>query len=320
VAALRSDLWVLGLCVLYAAAMAPVVPELLSPDNLLNLAAAVPPLLAVTLGQTIVLLTGGIDLSATATVALTSVAGAAIATGQVPGIPAGFAGTLAAVPAMFALGATIGGVNGLAVTRLGMPPFMVTLAVMMFGGGLAVWATGSRSIHGLPESFLEPGRGVLFGILPHALWLVGCVALVVHVFLTRTPYGRWLYAAGWNARTARVSGVPVARVLILAYVLSGLCAALGSLLYTGRLETGSPILGQRIFLDVIGAAVIGGTSLFGGRGSVLGTTLGALFITLVDNSLGLLGVSSFLVLVAKGGIILGAALLDAWRTRGGGRR
>jgi ribose/xylose/arabinose/galactoside ABC-type transport system permease subunit len=135
------------------------------------------------------------------------------------------------------------------------------------------------------------------------------------VLLTRTVLGRWLFAVGGNARTALVSGVPVERVVLFAYVACAVCAAVASILYTARLETGSPVLGQRILLDVIGAVVIGGTSLFGGRGSVLGTVYGALFITLLDNGLNLMGLSSFSVLMVKGTVILAAALVDAIRER-----
>jgi ribose transport system permease protein len=124
-----------------------------------------------------------------------------------------------------------------------------------------------------------------------------------------------MFAVGGNVRTARVSGVPVERTVLLAYVACGACAAAASILYTARLETGSPVLGQRILLDVIGAVVIGGTSLFGGRGSVVGTIYGAVFITLLDNGLNLMGLSSFTVLIVKGAVILAAALADATRER-----
>jgi ribose/xylose/arabinose/galactoside ABC-type transport system permease subunit len=151
--------------------------------------------------------------------------------------------------------------------------------------------------------------------VPAALLVVGPLALGAHLLLTRTVLGRWLYAVGGNPRTARVSGVPVERVVLLAYVACAACAAVASILYTARLETGSPVLGQRILLDVIGAVVIGGTSLFGGRGTILGTFYGALFITLLDNGLNLMGLSSFTVLMVKGAVILAAALVDAIRER-----
>jgi ribose/xylose/arabinose/galactoside ABC-type transport system permease subunit len=313
----RRALFVLGdwgvalLSVAYLAALAPVVPGFLSAANLANVLSNVLPLLAVALGQTLVLLTGGIDLSVTAVVALASVAGAKVMAGSGGAFPGNAA---LGIAAMIAVGLAVGLVNGVAVARLRMPPFLATLAVMTFASGFAIWWTRSQGISGLPASFRALG-GAAPGGLPVSLLVVAPLAVLAHLGLSRTVFGRWLYAVGGNARAARVSGVPVERVLVLAYAACGLCAAVGAVLYSARLETGSPVLGQRIFLDVIGGAVIGGTSLFGGRGSVRGTSLGVLFITLVDNSLNLMGLSSFTILMVKGGVILAAAVLDALRER-----
>jgi ribose/xylose/arabinose/galactoside ABC-type transport system permease subunit len=303
------------LSVLYLLALAPFVPGFLSAGNLGNVLSNFLPLLAVSLGQTLVLVTGGIDLSVTATIALASVAGAKVMTesgGVLPGSAA------AGIAAMLAVGLAVGLANGLAVARLRMPPFLATLAVMTFSSGLAIWWTRSQGIAGLPASFRALG-GTVFGSIPSSLLVVAPLAIAAHVLLGRTVLGRRLYAVGGNARAARVSGVPVERVLVLAYVACGLCASVAAILYSARLETGSPVLGQRIFLDVIGGAVIGGTSLFGGRGTVRGTAFGVLFITLVDNSLNLAGLSSFTILMVKGGVILAAAVLDALRERLFGR-
>jgi ribose/xylose/arabinose/galactoside ABC-type transport system permease subunit len=299
----------------YLAVLAPVVPGFASGRNLGNVFSNFFPLLAVSLGQTVVLLTGGIDLSVTAVIALASVAGAHVMTadgGVLPG------NTAAGVAAMLAVGLAVGSANGLAVARLRMPPFLATLATMTFASGLAIWSTGSRGTSGLPAGFRAIG-GNAAGSLPVSLLLVVPLALLAHLVLQRTVPGRWLYAVGGNAAAARVSGVPVERVLVLAYAVCGLCAAVASVLFTARVETGSPVLGQRIFLDVIGGAVIGGTSLFGGRGTVLGTAFGVLFISLVDNSLYLLGLSSFTILMVKGAVILAAAVLDALREKVLGR-
>jgi ribose/xylose/arabinose/galactoside ABC-type transport system permease subunit len=315
--ALLADHWVALLCVVLVAALGPVVPGFSSTANLRNVFSSLLPLLAVAVGQTLVLITGGIDLSVTAVVALASVLGARVMTGD-GGL---LAGHLMAVPValsvMLAAGLAVGTVNGLSVSRLRMPPFLATLSVMIFAGGFAIWLTRSSNITGLPEGFRLLGAASLGELVPvpAALLVVGPLALGAHLLLTRTVLGRWLFAVGGNARTARVSGVPVEQVVLFAYVACGACAAVASILYTARLETGSPVLGQRILLDVIGAVVIGGTSLFGGRGSILGTVYGALFITLLDNGLNLMGLSSFTVLVVKGTVILVAALVDATRER-----
>jgi ribose/xylose/arabinose/galactoside ABC-type transport system permease subunit len=306
-----GDWGVALLSVAYLLALAPFVPGFLSVPNLGNVVSNFLPLLVVSLGQTLVLVTGGIDLSVTAVVALASVAGAKVMTesgGLLPGNVAG------GVAAMLAIGLAVGLVNGVAVARLRMPPFLATLAVMTFASGVAIWWTRSQGISGLPGGFRALGGTVLGGV-PVSLVVAAPLAALAHLLLGRTVFGRWLYAVGGNARAARVCGVPVERVVVLAYVACGFCAAVAAVLYSARLETGSPVLGQRIFLDVIGGAVIGGTSLFGGRGSVRGTAFGVLFITLVDNSLNMMGLSSFTILMVKGGVILAAAVLDALRER-----
>jgi ribose/xylose/arabinose/galactoside ABC-type transport system permease subunit len=153
--------------------------------------------------------------------------------------------------------------------------------------------------------------------VPVPLLIVGGLAAVIHVVLTRTLGGRWLYATGLNARAARISGVPVGRVVVCTYVASGALAAVASILYTARLETGSPTLGREILLDVIGATVIGGTSLFGGRGKVLWTTMGVLLFTLISNTLNLIGLGDDRAMIVKGCAILLAAALDWVRHRAG---
>jgi ribose/xylose/arabinose/galactoside ABC-type transport system permease subunit len=311
-----SEHLVLWLCIGYAAAVAPFAPGFLSTGNLASILLTLIPLFVVALGQTVVLIAGGIDLSVTSTIALASVIGA-----MTMNAPHGwFAGhvlaTPAAVLAMMLVGVVVGALNGLAVARLRMPAFIVTLTTMMFFSGFAIWLTQSRNIGGLPSSFTRLGGNVWL-----ALGVAAATGAVVHVGLSRSLLGRWLYAMGHNARTAHVSGVPVSGVTVGAYVIGGLCAAVAAVLYTGQAEAGSPVMGQRILLDVIGATVIGGASLFGGKGKVLWTLWGVLFFKLIDNSLNLLNLSIFAITMVKGSVILGAAVLDAARQRliAGGR-
>jgi ribose/xylose/arabinose/galactoside ABC-type transport system permease subunit len=218
------------------------------------------------------------------------------------------------VAVMLLVGAAVGFANGAAVVVLRMPPFIVTLTSLMFFSGLAVWATRAETIGGLPELFNALGGQGKYG-----LWIPvvfgGTVCMALHAWLSRSLMGSWLYAVGHNVRAAEISGVPVAGVTILAYVASGLLGGAGAALYTAQAETGSAVLGQRLLLDVIGAAVIGGTSLFGGRGRVLWTLYGVLFIKLIDNTLNLIGVSYFTIMMVKGGVILLAAFLDGLRRR-----
>jgi ribose/xylose/arabinose/galactoside ABC-type transport system permease subunit len=305
---LLSEYLVLFLSAAYFAAMWPFTPGLAAPANLANIAAAMLPLLIVALGQTFVLIARGIDLSVTSTIALSSITGGLVMNadtgwlrGHVLVVPAGLA-------AMLAVGALLGLANGAAIARLRMPPFIVTLTTMMFVSGLAIWVTKSKNILGLPAAFNAIGAQAL-----PAFAVTLAVAVVAHLVLSCTLVGRWLYAVGHNERAAHISGVPVAQVTLGAYIVCGLCAALASVLYTGRLETGSPIMGQRILLDVIGATVIGGTSLYGGKGKVVWTVFGVLFLTLIDNTLNLQNLSHFTIMMVKGAVILLAAVLDAAR-------
>jgi ribose transport system permease protein len=216
---------------------------------------------------------------------------------------------------MLVLGTGLGLAQGFAVARLRLPAFIVTLAGMTGFGGFAVWLTASKAINQLPPVFTAlGGRPVLAGAIAAA------AGVSVHLMLSRSLFGRWLHAVGHNPRAAGISGVPVPGVIIAAFACSGLLAALAAVLLTGQAETASPVLGQRLLLDIIGAAVIGGTSLFGGRGKVLWTLSGVLFLKLIDNSLNLLNLSLFTITMVKGAVILLAAGLDTFRTRLAGSR
>ena len=305
-----SDYLVLWLSVVGFAALAPFTPGLASWGNLQTILAYALPLLVVSIGLTLVLIIGGIDLSVTAIIALASVMGGKIMSGD----EGWLAGHALAVPAgllaMLLVGAVIGALNGLAVTACHIPAFIATLTTMMFISGLAIWITLSRKIGGLPPGFV---------VLGQKLWLTaaiaGLAAWVAHLALSRTLYGKWLYAIGHNARAALVSGVPVAGVTFGTYIVSGIFAGLSSILFTAGLETGNPEMARDNLLDVVGAVVIGGTSLYGGKGRVAGTVFGVLFLALVDNSLNLLGLTFYTITMVKGGVILAAALTDALRNK-----
>ena len=309
-----SEYFVLFLSMIYFGAVCPFRPELASWGSLRNIFSNMLPLLVVAIGETFVLITAGIDLSVTSIIALSSILGAMVmsADGDLLGrsplaVPVG-------IVAMLLTGVAVGFINGTAITRFRMPPFMVTLTTMMFFSGLSIWLTQSEKISGLPASFIALGEGGIW-IVPYAFMITAVIGTAAHFILRGTVVGRWIHAIGHNVRAAAVSGVPVARTVTLAYIVSGFCAAVASILYTARLETGDPVLGQAILLDVIGATVIGGTSLFGGKGKVVWTVFGVLFITLIGNSLDLLGLSHFVIMIIKGAVILFAALLDALRNR-----
>lgn len=307
---IESEYLILVLCIFYFAALAPFTPGFTSAENLRNIATAMLPLLVVATGQTLVLITAGIDLSVTSTIAMSSVVGAMVMTRDGGWLAQSSMAMPAALLVMLAVGMAIGALNGAIISKFRMPPFIVTLTTMMFFSGFAIWMTKSKAIYNLPQSFLVLGKNH-FAAAAIALAVAG----IAHLLLNRMLLGRWLYAIGHNPNTALVSGVPVSRVIFMTYVLCGICAAVGAILISGRLETGSPVHWRNNLLDIIGATVIGGTSLYGGKGKVLWTLFGVLFLTLIDNSLNLLSLSHFTIMMVKGGVILLAALLDTLRVR-----
>ncbi len=315
---LLSEYFTLILSALYFVLMLPFCPALGTLTVLKNIMSDMIPLLVVAMGQTFILILGEIDLSVTSIIAMASVLGASTMSNE-GGYLANNSLALPVGLLVFVLfGLLLGAFNGMSVSWLGMPSFLVTLTTRMFVSGIAIWYTTfhthTTSISGLPQNFLIIGQGEWNGI-PYSFLPVVLLAVIAHSVLTKTIFGRWIFAIGINRQTARVSGVPVQRVMIAAFMISGLSAALTSILYTARLQTGTPILGERILLDIIGAAVIGGTSLFGGKGKIAWTVSGVLFLVLVDTTLRLIGSSLFTIFMIKGAVILLASVLDAVRNR-----
>ena len=307
---LRSEYLVLWLCVIYFVALAPFTVGFASWSNLQTILAYALPMLVVASGLTLVLIIGGIDLSVTSIIALASVIGGKIMSAQ-NGWLAGHAFAIpVGVIAMLLVGGVVGAANGVAVTVCRIPAFIATLTTMMFISGLAIWLTLSQKIGGLPTGFVMLGQ---------KLWIVvalaGAATGLAHFALAKTLYGKWLYAIGHNARAAFVSGVPASRVTFFTYVVSGLFAGAAAILFTAGLETGNPEMARDNLLDIVGAVVIGGTSLYGGKGRVMGTVFGVLFLALVDNSLNLVGLNFYTITMVKGGVILAAAMTDALRNK-----
>jgi ribose/xylose/arabinose/galactoside ABC-type transport system permease subunit len=305
---------ILVLCGAAFLIFAVTIPGFASGANVTGILIASLPLLLLATGQTFVLISAGIDLSATSIVGLASVAGGLVIYGDGGLLSGAELAPVAALAAMLATGALVGLVNGVCVGWLGMPAFMVPLTTGMFAAGLAVLlvrlAANMETLFNLPRSFIA------LGAVPAAAGAIAIGgAIAAEMILERTRYGRMLRAVGYNPRTARVSGVAVSRVTSNAYVISGVCAALAAVLLTGSLETASPTHGRQLLLDVIGATVIGGTSLAGGRGSVWGTAVGVLFLAVLGNGLTLLNLSDFVITIFKGLLILVAAIADVARGR-----
>lgn len=291
--------------------------SLFSLGALHDIVLAMLPLAILVLGQMLVLLIGQIDLSMTAVMAVGSIVSASVMTRFSPGVGE-MSLTALGVFGSLVIGGAIGLFNGVCCAIFRVPSFIGTLAVMIAGSGGAVWYASSvsdtTSIGGLPRAFRLIGYGTEAGI-PIALIVSFAALAMVHWMLSRTVAGRWVYALGHSAEVARISGVPVRRLTIAVFVASGVCAGVAAVIYTSRIETGLPTLGQNMLLDIVGAAVIGGISLFGGRGSVWMVIAGVAFLCILDKSLQLLGLPLFVVLAAKGVAILAAAVVDAARRR-----
>jgi ribose transport system permease protein len=252
-------------------------------------------------GMTFVILTGGIDLSVGSVVALS---GILCADALVHGW-----GVAASVGVGVLTGVAVGVANGLVVTRAKVPPFVVTLAMMLVVRGAAYKYTDAHTIAGLPASFASLSQGLSTVVIMAAVFALAWVVLM------RTPFGRHVYATGGNQDAAWLSGIRVHRVLLGVYALCGLGAGLAGVLVASRLNSGYPKAGELFELDAIAAVVVGGTSLFGGRGSIWGTLAGAFFIGVLNNGLNLYNVSSYDQMIAKGVVLLLAASLDRWRAR-----
>jgi ribose transport system permease protein len=255
-------------------------------------------------GMTFVLLTAGIDLSVGSVMFLTSaIAGVLV-------VKAGWP-VAAALPAMVAIGALCGLANGLLIVRLRMAPFIVTLATLFFVRGLGLWVTETRAVN-LPDAFRQLATARIIGI-PSPVVIALLVLAVAHLILAHTAFGRQLYAVGYDRAAAEKAGVPVALLLLGVYVIGGACAATGGMITLAQLAAVSPRLGHGRELDVIAAAVLGGTSLFGGRGGAVGSFLGAVLIESITNGLNIIDADPYVYPVIAGVVIFLAVLLDSVR-------
>lgn len=273
----------------------------LSVPNLLNVLRQISINALIAFGMTTVILGRGIDLSVGSLLAYVGVVTATLA---VSGLPAWLA-----ILAGLAIGASLGAISGLFVAYAGIAPFIVTLAGLTIFRGMALAFTDGRPVTGLPPLFAEIGYGTFLG-LPMPVWILLAFLIVTHLLLRHTALGRAIYAIGGNEEAARLAGIPVRRVTAFTYAFSGFAAALAAVVLTGRLNSAQPTAGVMFELDAIAAVVVGGTSLFGGRGGVFGTLVGALIIGVINNGMNLLNVPSFYQQIVKGGVILAALLID----------
>ena len=281
-------------------------------DNFWNVMRQISVNVCISVGMTLVILTAGIDLSVGSVLALCGAITAGLLKYGI-GIPSanlfiGFT-VLGAVIAGLLAGGFMGFVNGYAVTKFNVPSFVATLAMLTMARGFTMLWTAGHPITGLGESFGFLGTGWFLGI-PMPVWISGLVVIAAVILTTKTRFGRYIYAIGGNENAARLSGIPINKVKTWVYVLAGMLAAIGGVLVTARLDSAQPNAGMSYELDAIAAVVIGGTSLAGGRGTILGTVLGAMIIGVLNNGLVLLNVSPFWQQVIKGVVILLAVIID----------
>lgn len=282
-------------------------------ENILSVANQTAIYAILAIGMTMVIITAGIDLSVGSLVALSSVVAAMIIREN------GGRDASTVVVVYGCLGAVLmcgvaGLFNGTMVTRFGVPPFIITLSMMMVARGLARRLAEELSIQDLPETYSTLGSGTLMGI-PNPVILMVVLYLVAHALMSRTIFGRYVYAVGGNQEAARLSGVPVDRVKLLVYTLCGLLAGLGGVVQSSKLATGDPKLGVMFELDVIAAVVVGGTSLMGGEGRIFGTLIGAFIIAVMKNGLNLMNVGAPDQQIVLGAVVTVAVLVDTVKRR-----
>ena len=302
-----SELTTVIALIILMAVITIINSNFLTANNLLNLLLQVTSNALIAFGMTFVILTGGIDLSVGSILALSSALTAGL-------LGSGMPVTLAILISLI-LGCILGMMNGLLISYGKLAPFIVTLATMtIFRGATLVYTNGNPITKGLSDTFLFQflGQGYIVGI-PFPVIIMFIVFIVLYVLLHKTAFGKSVYAIGGNEKAAYISGVKLNKVKIIIYSISGIMASISGLIITSRLCSAQPTAGASYEMDAIAAVVLGGTSLSGGKGRILGTLIGALIIGVLNNGLNIIGVSAFWQQVVKGVVILIAVLIDRFK-------
>lgn len=282
-------------------------PRFLSAANWFHIAQQVAVIAILAVGQTFIIATAGIDISQGSVMALASMVCAIVIVDAHLGIVAGIALTLL-------LGAAVGAIIGGSVVALGVPPFIATLGMLAIALGAALLTTNGTPVFGLPEGFQQIAQGTVFGF-PNMGWIAVVMAIVAAYVLNKTRFGRYTLAIGSNAEAARRVGINVPRHLLLIYTLGGVISAIAGVIYLSYTAAAQPTSGGNYELYAIAAVVIGGGSLFGGVGTILGSVLGALLMTILKNGTQLAGISSYVEQVILGIVVVGAVYIDNLRRR-----
>lgn len=278
-------------------------------ENLITVALQTSVIGILAIGATFVIITAGIDLSVGAVMAVSGVCCGVVVSAGMP--------VYIGVPAGILVGATFGLVSGLLVAKFKIPPFIVTLGMMMIARGITMVLTQGRAIYFSKEpTFKLLSQGKLFDAIPYPVLYLLLVALVSGFILKKTSIGRYIYAVGGNEEAARLSGIKVLKTKLFVYAYAGLLTGIGGIVLAARLNSAQPTAGMGYELEAIAAAVIGGTSLMGGEGTIVGTIIGAFIMAILKNGLNLMNVSQFWQMVAMGVVVIGAVFLDTLRKRG----
>ncbi|GBU10013.1 D-ribose ABC transporter permease [Gammaproteobacteria bacterium] len=294
----------IGLIILFSL-MSVTNEYFLTSSNLTSVLRQVSINAVIAVGMTCAILTGGIDLSVGTVMALSGT--------LMAGLMAHYGINMyVAILCGLLVGATFGAVNGFLAAYAKMPPIIVTLGAMIIAKGCALIYTGGNPVSGLDPNFAFFGRESIMGV-PVPIILMLSLYIVAYIVLNQTAFGRYVYALGGNEEAARLSGIRVKKIKVLVYTISGFTAAFAGLIFTARVMSGQPNAGTGFELDAIAAVVLGGASISGGRGVIIGTLIGALLLGVLSNGLNLLGISPFVQYIVKGGIIWGATFISSIR-------
>ena len=310
----RTGLALLGLALVVLVIDVFSQGAFLRASNLTNVLRQITVNAILAVGQTFVIITAGIDLSVGSLIELTGVVMALFANAMNAMHFGGAALVLATLLVGLGVGCCAGLINAIPVVRLNLPPFITTLAMMLMARGLAFRLSHGRPVPLETGAFDRIGTGTIYGVPIAVLWMA-VIVVVFAVLLTRTRFGRYVFAIGGNEEAARLAGINVRAIKAAVYVISGGCAAVAGLLLMARFASGSPQTGIGSELQSIAAVVVGGTSLMGGRGSIVATFLGALLIGLLNNAMNLLSIESYTQDIVLGAVILIAVVFDELRKR-----
>lgn len=301
---LKSNTGILCVMILIGITLSFMTPNFLTAGNIISVLRQISNNIFLALGMTLVIILGGIDLSVGSIVAMSGTLTVGfIVTNGVPMMPAILAG--------LALGTLVGLFNGFIVARFQVPAFIVTLSTMNMAKGIAYIYSGGRSTRITSDAYAMIGTGYLFGVVPLPVVYMIILIIIFVILLNKTKFGTYVYAVGGNRESARLSGVPIKKVEILVFTISGFLAAFAGIVLSSRMYSGQPKAGDGYEMDAIAACVLGGISMAGGTGHVSGTVIGAVVIGIISNGLNLIGVSSFWQLLVKGLIILVAVIIDS---------